>query len=131
MFAGNQLHRFAIEPLLLKKLAQCRSNAVMVADGIGAYAWVAAIGIVREANPVLRRQCEASQLGSSPLQVRRRLRRCNPAWGFCREKKDFPLAQEREGLGCREERGHGFPKSGRSLDEEMAAVSDGAVNAAR
>ena len=131
MLAGNKFDRFAVEPLLLQKLTQRGSDAVMVADGVGAYARVAAVWIFRETNPVFRRQRKASQLGSSPSQVLPRLSRCDPARSFCRKKKDFPLAQEREGLGCREERGHGFSKSSRSLDEKMAAVSDGTVNAAR
>jgi hypothetical protein len=59
------------------------------------------------------------------------IRRCDPTWGFCCEKKDFPIAQERERFGRREERGDGFSKAGRSLSEEMLPVSDGAINIAR
>ena len=55
MLLGNQFDRFAVETLLLQKLAQRGSDAVMVADGVGAYARVASVWISRETNPVLCR----------------------------------------------------------------------------
>ena len=127
----DRLHNFAVEGFVFQKLAQRRPDAVVVAHGIGANARIAAGRILRKANPVFSRQSERPQPRSRPPEMPHRLRRRDSAGGFCREKKDFPLAQEREGLGCWEECGHGFSETRRSLDEEMAAVSDGAVNAAR
>ena len=131
MLVGNHLHRFAVEPFLLQKLAQRGSDAVMVADGIGAYARVAAVWIFRETNPVLRRQRKASQLGSSPSQVLPCLRRRDSAGGFRCEKKHLPVAEQGEGFDGRKERRNGFSETRRSLGKKIPPVADCAVDAAR